>query len=82
MNTVAEPVSCLKPGCSVVVMYPLGLTSWVCSCPSVAPQVLASMDGQIQLYGAPVAVPSWTTLNSTADVGDTSIIVNGQVGLD
>jgi hypothetical protein len=39
------------------------------------------MDGQIQLYGAPVAVPSWTTLNSTADVGDTSIIVNGQVGL-
>eukprot|EP00775_Hariotina_reticulata_P007195 gene7195-7409_t len=47
--------------------------------PNFGAKVLASLDGQIQLYGAPVAVPSWTTLNSTADIGNSSITVNGQL---
>eukprot|EP00879_Flechtneria_rotunda_P030037 GHRR01032551.1.p1 GENE.GHRR01032551.1~~GHRR01032551.1.p1 ORF type:complete len:155 (+),score=4.90 GHRR01032551.1:418-882(+) len=44
-------------------------------------QVLASLDGRIQLFGAPVAVPSWTHLNATVDITATSIVVNGQVSL-
>jgi hypothetical protein len=42
-------------------------------------QVLASMDGTIQLFGAATAVPSWTNLNSTADIGQDYILVNGWV---
>lgn len=42
-------------------------------------QVLANLDGTIQLFGAATAVPSWTQLNATADIDDTSIVVNGQV---
>eukprot|EP00879_Flechtneria_rotunda_P011345 GHRR01011850.1.p1 GENE.GHRR01011850.1~~GHRR01011850.1.p1 ORF type:complete len:1721 (+),score=430.30 GHRR01011850.1:1256-6418(+) len=47
--------------------------------PTFGAKVLASLDGRIQLFGAPVAVPSWTHLNATVDITATSIVVNGQV---
>eukprot|EP00878_Enallax_costatus_P024164 GHUV01025763.1.p1 GENE.GHUV01025763.1~~GHUV01025763.1.p1 ORF type:complete len:516 (+),score=80.92 GHUV01025763.1:1100-2647(+) len=47
--------------------------------PTFGAKVLANLDGTIQLFGAPTAVPSWTQLNATADIGATSIVVNGMV---
>jgi hypothetical protein len=41
-------------------------------------QVLAVRDGSVRLHGLPKQ-PTWTVLNATANVGDTSITVNGPV---
>jgi hypothetical protein len=38
--------------------------------------VLAVRDGSVRLHGLPKQ-PTWTVLNATANVGDTSIVVNG-----
>jgi hypothetical protein len=40
--------------------------------------VLAVRDGSVRLHGLPKQ-PTWTVLNATANVGDTSITVNGPV---
>lgn len=45
-------------------------------------QVLANLDGTIQLFGAPTAMPTWTQLNTTVDIGATSILVNQKVSLE
>uniref|UniRef100_A0A383WCP6 Fibrocystin-L n=1 Tax=Tetradesmus obliquus TaxID=3088 RepID=A0A383WCP6_TETOB len=41
-------------------------------------KVLAVRDGSVRLHGLPKQ-PTWTVLNATANVGDTSITVNGPI---
>jgi hypothetical protein len=66
---------------ATITLLPVPSKATAAGIPDVGFQVLAVAGGQISLYGMPGgnSTPSWTRLTATAQPGDTTITVQGNV---